>query len=233
MNDEKKEVDNSSHKIRNYWKNEGLKLKDMTLGEKVSYIVEYYKYYFIGILIVVLLVVGIGASFKHNDYNTYLNVYLIDNSISYESTGYLVDDFAKYAGIDGVNDRVVVDSTLTFTLERYNEYDTQAVYKFMALVADASIDTIISTKDIVDFCAPSETYRDLSTLLPQDFLDEHADRLYSATLEDGSTIIAGIDISGLDIIDKCHITLDNPVITVADNTPHAENAVKLIEFLFK
>ena len=233
MKDEKKEVDNSSHKFKNYWKNEGAKLKEMTFGEKISYIVEYYKYYFIAILIVVLLVVGITASIKHNDYNTYVNVYLVDNSISYESTEYLVDDFAKYAGIDGINDRVVVDSTLTFTLERYNEYDTQAVYKFMALIADASIDTIISNKSIVDFCAPSETYLDLSTLLPEDFLNEHKDRLYTVTLEDGSTIVAGIDISGLDIIDKCHITLDEPVISVAANTPHADNAVKLIEFLFE
>ena len=72
MKDEKKEVDNSSHKFKNYWKNEGAKLKEMTFGEKISYIVEYYKYYFIAILIVVLLVVGITASIKHNDLPLFL-----------------------------------------------------------------------------------------------------------------------------------------------------------------
>lgn len=218
--------------FKQHLKAEGEKLKNMSFGEKVSYIIEYYKLYFLTIALIAFVVISLVVSIKQNNFNTYLSIYLIDNPISNEYEDYILKDYATHCGIDGVNDKIVLDSTLTLEIEQYGEYDTQSLYKLMALIGSETVDTIISTKDITSFCAASEIYYDLNELLDESFLSKYSDLLYYVTLEDGSQIAAGIDISGLDIVERCNIILDDPVICVAANTTRKDVCIDFIKYIF-
>lgn len=219
--------------LKKHLKSEGEKLKNMSFGEKISYIVEYYKFYFLTIALVAFIVISLVVSIKQNDYNTYFSLYFIDNPITGEYEDYILTDYANRCGIDGVNDKIVLDTTLTLEVEQFGEYDTQSLYKLMALIGSASVDTIISNKSIASFCAASEIYYDLNELLSESFLNEYSDLLYYVTLEDGSEIAAGIDISGLDIVKNCNIILEEPIVCVAANAEHLDVCIDFINYIFE
>lgn len=77
--------------------------KDLTFSEKVHYIWEYYKYFMLAAVLVIIAVVSFVISFQRNNYTTAFSMVIIDGKMTGYDTGTdaITTGFTGYLGIDG------------------------------------------------------------------------------------------------------------------------------------
>ena len=88
--------------------------KDLTFSEKVHYIWEYYKYFMLAAVLVIIAVVSFVISFQRNNYTTAFSMVIIDGKMTGYDTGTdaITTGFTGYLGIDGKKERVNVITTI-------------------------------------------------------------------------------------------------------------------------
>lgn len=84
--------------------------KDLTFSEKVHYIWEYYKYFMLAAVLVIIAVVSFVISFQRNNYTTAFSMVIIDGKMTGYDTGTdaITTGFTRYLGIDGKKERVLL-----------------------------------------------------------------------------------------------------------------------------
>ena len=88
------------------------KLSGMTSKQKISYIIYYYKFHFLGALFVLTILISLIHSIvTKKEISLYCAMI---NSLPYDSEfTVLREDFSEYAGIDLNENEVVIDCTMT------------------------------------------------------------------------------------------------------------------------
>jgi len=243
--------------IKDEIKEQTNKLKDMSTKEKTEYIWAYYKWWIMGAIVAVMVIISVARSVISNSRPVYLDAMFLNSSIAaYESQCTLEEEFMERYGINPSVYNMNFDYVTTLT----DDYGDQASYagqiKMMSKYSAEQLDIICGQESIMTEQADEGSFYDLSKLMSEDKLKEvenkgyelfyHTEKIYDddiAADEDipyteGETYIAGI------YIDKCDkLVGDKPscvysesgedrwVLSVAWNTKNPEHAIEFINFV--
>ena len=217
-------------------KNEFRKIKELKgIKKKIEYIWEYYKIYFIVIIAVTLATISIVKSIQANRYNMALHLMYINCSTAdyNEGLGILEGLGNEWLGIDGKDNRFIIEGSCYIDPNVYSEDTYSSQYRLMGQVDAQMNDCFISNEIFMNAYNTAEFFMDLESLLPAELLEKASDRLLYYEDVDGVKRAFGIDLSGLPIMDTLLFSIEKPIFSVVANSPNTENVVIFLENLLE
>lgn len=223
--------------IRDEIKSEHKKMKDMSFFEKISYIFVYYRLRIFVILIVVAALAYTAVTLYNNRYERSFTCVIFDGKIdgTYDRTDWLTENFTKYLGIDGKNQRVIIDANYTFKI---NGYSDTALYDIDNLITKAggqTIDGYISEYKYSLILNSDEGFflEDLREWFSEEELEELEDYLIYYTTKDGDKIPLSVEIGSTKYVTEAHAEgIERPCYGIVSSSRQKENAANFIRFLF-
>lgn len=222
------------------------KLGDMTLRQKISYIIYYYKYVILGTAVALLFIISLIRSIaSQKDSALYCAMV---NSLPYDS-GFttLTEDFSSFAGIDLDEYDVTIDCSMNMNYEQQDQMTYGYAQKIMALLNTGDIDVFIADKPVIDNYGQVSAFVDLTEILPEDLQQELEGTFdyyyYDFTDEDTgvvSTIPIGIYIYDSKLLQNCYdkdgvqgmyAEVTDPIFCITSTSHNQENAIQFLRFL--
>ena len=156
------------------FKNERKQIKNQPFKKKLAYFWEYYKWFVIGGIIAIILIVSTVRSYMNKKEFALYGVMLNGYALSKEDS--LASGFEEYADIDTSKYRVSFNSTLSMS-DQMDQNSYNATQFMMVYIAAKDLD--VAVMDPVRFSnyANRNTYLDLRELLDADMLEKLSDKL--------------------------------------------------------
>lgn len=152
-----------------------LKMKDMTLKEKLKYFWYYYKFHTLAVILVAFFIITLGHDIlSAKDYGFY-GMMLNSAFLSGEKMG---DAFAEYADIDTDQYDCFIDAQSTLSYTSMNEYDMATTQRLIALVQTGDLDAVVFDSIVFNNYANNEVFLDLRTVFTEEELARYRDNLY-------------------------------------------------------
>lgn len=236
---------------------EPVKFSDLTGKKKAEYIWDYYKWWIIGTIVAVILVVNFVKDYRENSKPTYLYVEMFNSYFGYDGSNTLYDDFVAEAGIDLSTERLDIQTGATLSTGNFDTTMIAYQQRLIAAYAAQTIDVVIGPRNIIEGPANCDCYADLDAILPQDLKDELVDREYEfyvydpakdadkgpsdgADEEYAKPYTAGIYLDNCSYLNNqgehgaypiAETEDDRPVLTIAANSLRTDHAIEFIRFL--
>lgn len=232
---------------------EPVKFSDLSGKKKAEYIWDYYKWWIIGTIVAVILIVNFVKDYRENSKPTYLYVEMFNSYFGYDGSNTLYDDFVAEAGIDLSTERLDIQTGATLSTENFDTTMIAYQQRLIAAYAAQTIDVVIGPRNIIEGPANCDCYADLDAILPQDLKDELVDREYEFYVYDPSKdeaadpeeaqakpYTAGIYLDNCSYLNNmgehgaypvAETPDDRPVLTIAANSLHTDHAIEFIRFL--
>ena len=232
---------------------EETKFSDMTRSQKAAYIWDYYKFWFIGGIIVIILAVTFIRDWRINSRPVYLSVEMLNTYFGADKTNTLYDDYVREAGIDLSKEQLMIGMDTYLSTENFDTTMIAFQQRLIASYAAQDIDVVIGPKKIIEGPAHCDAYADLNKVLPADLISDLEDRGYELYYFDPAADEIE-DYEGEDLTPYCAgVYLDNcaylnnmgesgaypvaeteddrPVFTIAANSLRIDHAIGFLEFL--
>ncbi len=229
------------------------KLKDMTLKQKIGYVIYYYKWH---ILIVSALIIFL-ISFIHGYVTQKEEVFfmeVINSSVPSTDDPDLISAFEATAeNYDPARQKMTVDYSY-IDLVNTDYLSMTNDQKVVAMLTAGTIDAMIAPPDVTDKYIATECFCDLREVLPKDLLDRLTDEGYEfyydknskENTSDASRVPIGVIISNTPVIKSGYIDNNGihqmyykateksyPIYSVMFNSAHQDRAVDYLYYLLE
>lgn len=230
-----------------------VKFSDLSGKKKAEYIWDYYKWWFIGGLLAIAVLVTFIRDYRENSKPTYLYVEMLNTYFGYDKTNTLYDDYAKAAGIDLTREHLTIGTDTTLSVGNFDTTMIAFQQRLMANYAAQEIDVVIGPKNIIEGPANCDCYANFDKIIPQDLMDELIDRGYEFWYydpakddEEGKTVDGSAPYCAGVYLDTCSYLNnmgengaypvattedDRPVLTIAANSQRIDHAVGFLRFI--
>lgn len=164
--------------LREDFEKEKKKLSRLSFGGKLQYIFDYYKFWILGVVVLIGLVWSVGSTILHNKptgfYAMLLNAGGTDlNGQADEAAGAV---FAEAAGLDDEKQKIIVDTSATFNPNDQSQFSMAQNAKIAALYQSHDIDAMVADPGVFTYYALNGSFVDL-----RDVLDDETLTAYEAT----------------------------------------------------
>lgn len=164
--------------LRDELQKEKKKLSRLSFGGKLQYIFDYYKFWILGVVVLIGLVWSVGSTILHNKptgfYAMLLNAGGTDlNGQADEAAGAV---FAEAAGLDDEKQKIIVDTSATFNPNDQSQFSMAQNAKIAALYQSHDIDAMVADPGVFTYYALNGSFVDL-----RDVLDDETLTAYEAT----------------------------------------------------
>ena len=212
---------------------EVVKFKDLTPKKKMEYIWDYHKWKIITITCTIILLCVIIPQIVNNLKPTSLYVMMINSPWESEDADAMLEDFAATEGIDTGKNKLLADTSTYLARNETNTFNMQSAQKIAALLANETIDIMISDPENHSAYCENNVYYDLTEILDPAFLEQYADRLVYVKSGDSDTEKPyGIDITGLPALAGAYSENQQVVCGIVVTSKNPENAKAFISYLF-
>lgn len=166
------------------------KLSKMNGKEKISYVFTYYSTQILIAAVILFLLVQAGLALYRMSRENVLYCLLVNQTQAGDrELAALEQDFRSYAGITSQKQTVTFDMAVSLDDPSYAD---ASVIKLTSLHSTDTMDTMITTAEILERYRDQELYLDLSLLLPDELFAALEGRLYYAPDARGNSIPIGI-----------------------------------------
>jgi hypothetical protein len=207
------------------------KLREMSFQEKISYLLEYYKFQAIAIVAGIALIIYIVHMLLNPSPTTQFYVAIVDNPISEDVLKQYENNFTKQLQLNPKRETVEFNTNFMF-----NSDDTYAMNMKQALstyVAAKEIDVIIAPKSVFHDYAYYGYFSKLSDQLPTDIYSSLTDKFYiTDTEDDHEKSDYGVYLADTKLFKDTANSSDPYVLGILANSPHEDNTIKFIRYLF-
>ncbi|MCR5591664.1 MAG: hypothetical protein K6F73_09040 [Lachnospiraceae bacterium] len=231
---------------------EPTKFKDLSGKKKAGFIWDYYKWWILGGIAAIILLVTFIRDYRENSKPVYLYVEMLNTYLGYDRSASVYDDFVKEAGIDLSQEKLEIGTDTTLSTENFDTTMIAFQQRLIANYAAQTIDVVIGPKAIMEGPANSDCYADLGEMLPQDLIDELKDRDYefyyfdpsADDIEDYGEVVppyfAGVYLDNCSYLNNigehgaypvAETEDDRVIFTIAANTLRADHAIEFLRFL--
>lgn len=206
--------------------------RELSGREKVAYLWDYYKWWFIfgGIFIFVSVYSLPGIIENHKEpvlYAAFVNTQIV----SQENTS-LMEDFVEAEGFDMKGKRIVLDTSLMINRNKADSVSMQCNQKLIALLSSHTLDVLVCDEENFQFYAENGCFQSLEEVLPEDLFERLRPYMLTCDSDKGDTeIYYGIDVGGSEVLAKEGAYQVEPIFTICTNAKRTENAVKFLEYL--
>lgn len=171
------------------------KLAEMTSKkEKAGYIWDYFKFWIIGAVVVVGLLVYFAVVIATRGEDDVLNVVFVNNYDNISDSSDFSRSFIEYTGDESLEGRVTFDNNAFFNLAKASDVKNDYYLKVLAYLEGGATQAVVCQYDNLMGLAKSGRILDLSDERVSSIYEAYKDRLVYYESEDGK-IPVGIDIS--------------------------------------
>lgn len=164
--------------LREDFEKEKKKLSRLSFGGKLQYIFDYYKFWILGVVVLIGLVWSVGSTILHNKptgfYAMLLNAGGMDLSGQADEAAGAA--FAEAAGLDDGKYKIIVDTSATFNPNDQSQFSMAQNAKIAALYQSHDIDAMVADPGVFTYYALNGSFVDL-----RDVLDDETLTAYEAT----------------------------------------------------
>lgn len=181
--------------FRDELQKEKKKLSRLSFGEKLQYIFDYYKFWILGVVVLVGLVWSVGSTILHNKptgfYAMLLNAGGTDLSGQADEAAGAA--FAEAAGLDDTKQKILVDTSATFNPNDQSQFSMAQNAKIAALYQSHEIDVMVADPGVFTYYALNGSFVDLRDVLDDEtlagyeasgqvyYIDQHVQELLDQT----------------------------------------------------
>lgn len=163
--------------LRDELQKEKNKLSRLSFGGKLQYIFDYYKFWILGVVVLIGLVWSIGSTILHNKptgfYAMLLNAGGTDLSGQADEAAGAA--FAEAAGLDDEKQKIIVDTSATFNPNDQSQFSMAQNAKIAALYQSHDIDAMVADPGVFTYYALNGSFVDLSDVLDDEILAAYED----------------------------------------------------------
>lgn len=224
--------------IRDEIRKEKKKFKDLKFTAKIQYIWDYYRYYILGVLIVILTIVAFINSYIRTNYDVVCYIAVAEGSISggSDDSDIFTKDLTEYLGIDGKKERVDFDYSYNLVTDLLDQEDANiSINKIYTLASIGSMDGYLTDRQYIDFFSTDKEafLYDLRELLTVDELDYLSDKLVYFTDGNGDSIPIAVDLTDAPKIKDSGLKIENPCYGIVVTSQYVDNAVAFIRYAYE
>lgn len=181
--------------LRDELQKEKKKLSRLSFGGKLQYIFDYYKFWIIGVVVLVGLVWSVGSTILHNKptgfYAMLLNAGGTDLSGQADEAAGVA--FAEAAGLDDEKQKIIIDTSATFNPNDQSQFSMAQNAKIAALYQSHDIDAMVADPGVFTYYALNGSFVDLRNVLDDEtltayeaagqvyYIDQHVQELLDQT----------------------------------------------------
>ena len=181
--------------LRDDLKKEKKKLSRLSFGEKLQYIFDYYKFWILGVVVLVGLVWSVGSTILHNKPTGFYAMLL--NAGGQDLSGQADEAagaaFAEAAGLDDTKQKILVDTSATFNPNDQSQFSMAQNAKIAALYQAHEIDVMVADPGVFTYYALNGSFVDLRDVLDDEtlagyeasgqvyYIDQHVQELLDQT----------------------------------------------------
>ncbi len=163
--------------FRDELQKEKKKLSRLSFGEKMQYIFDYYKFWILGVVVLVGLVWSVGSTILHNKPTGFYAMLLNagGQDLSGQADEAAGEAFAEAAGLDDEKQKILVDTSATFNPNDQSQFSMAQNAKIAALYQSHEIDVMVADPGVFTYYALNGSFVDL-----RDVLDDETLAVYEA-----------------------------------------------------
>lgn len=223
----------NNNSIHDEIREQNAKLKDAPLKEKLSYFKEYYLKTTLAAIAIVAFLISIVYTIVTAPEDTAFAALFYNDTGDSSSTA-LIDEYIAHTGIDTKKHDVYIDASMNYNGEAGGYEDYAGIEKTMALIATNELDIIVGDQPAFDYFVRSECFTDITTILPEDLLEQFKDKLYYYTNEEtGETIPMGIYVTDSPKLNEYYYYVDKePILGFLVNSDSLDNAFEFLRFIY-
>lgn len=181
--------------LREDFEKEKKKLSRLSFGGKLQYIFDYYKFWILGVVVLIGLVWSVGSTILHNKptgfYAMLLNAGGTDLSGQADEAAGAA--FAEAAGLDDEKQKIIVDTSATFNPNDQSQFSMAQNAKIAALYQSHDIDAMVADPGVFTYYALNGSFVDLRDVLDDEtlaayeaagqvyYIDQHLQELLDQT----------------------------------------------------
>lgn len=181
--------------LREDFEKEKKKLSRLSFGGKLQYIFDYYKFWILGVVVLIGLVWSVGSTILHNKptgfYAMLLNAGGTDLSGQADEAAGAA--FAEAAGLDDEKQKIIVDTSATFNPNDQSQFSMAQNAKIGALYQSHEIDVMVADPGVFTYYALNGSFVDLRDVLDDEtlaayeaagqvyYIDQHLQELLDQT----------------------------------------------------
>lgn len=188
----------------------------------LAYFWDYYKWFVIIPLVIVLIIVSLAVSLVNENKVTYLTVAMVNVSCECD------DLFSEYESVVEEDIRVNYDYLHPKMTDNYyvdSEEVNASVQKLQGNIISGRVDVICTNMRAIDDYSESNIWRDLRDVLGEDFVSQHSDSIYY--IQD---IPIGLNIEESDVLLSAYSISDEEHYLVFPNNTHKLDAIRDFTF---
>lgn len=181
--------------LREDFEKEKKKLSRLSFGGKLQYIFDYYKFWILGVVVLIGLVWSVGSTILHNKptgfYAMLLNAGGTDLSGQADEAAGAA--FAEAAGLDDEKQKIIIDTSATFNPNDQSQFSMAQNAKIGALYQSHEIDAMVADPGVFTYYALNGSFVDLRDVLDDEtlaayeaagqvyYIDQHLQELLDQT----------------------------------------------------
>lgn len=209
------------------------KLSQLTWGQRLGYIWDYYKP-LMAAAIAVIFIISIGVTIYHNlQLTTVLQAYLVNcNALSID-VDEMTEEFAEYLGGLGAKDVVLIDTGIMLDDDDRAGYAQQM--KFTTLSASGDMDVILLPLELYEKYQKEGMFLDLTAILSEEQQSALSDYfVYGEDQTDGEDKAFGLDVQQSPVLNRYDAYCGDPVYAVVmGNAKHTEACGDFLSYLME
>lgn len=178
------------------WKEtEAAKLRPMTAKQRAGYILHYYRFWFIGLALLLLVGFYIGDAVIQSHKEILLQGFFTNDEYNLFPAERIEKDYAATQTLTR-QQRVVFDDALYIDLGgEASEYTAASNGKLTAYMMMHELDFVVTSDEVLEYYKDTFPMEDLEALLPADLREALADQLFFNTDADGKTTAIALDMT--------------------------------------
>ena len=220
------------------WKEtEAAKLRPMTAKQRAGYILHYYRFWFIGLALLLLVGFYIGDAVIQSHKEILLQGFFTNDEYNLFPAERIEQDYAATQTLTR-QQRVVFDDALYIDLGgEASEYTAASNGKLTAYMMMHELDFVVTSDEVLEYYKDTFPMEDLEALLPADLREALADQLFFNTDADGKTTAIALDMTQSRFVAGTGADADPNVqhtyyFFVQAGAPHPEQIVQFLRYSF-
>lgn len=207
--------------------------RDMTFGEKIEHIWEYYKPAVFGIIGGVALIIYIIYKILNPDPEVLLGVTMVNSYLQPEAKGYAI--FEEYLADNGYNmeeETINVNSSLYLSEDGMSETDMASSQALIVWNAAGEIDILTGTEHIMSMIGTGGGLLEMAEVLTPEQMEKYADRLYTVEDEEsGEKYVCALKFPEGNLLTEAGYYAEDVWVAIPVTSKRQEMAKKVFHYL--
>lgn len=224
-------------KLRRWKQTEADKLRPMTVRKRLAYILHYYRFWFLGLALVLLAAFYVGDAVVQSHREILLQGFFTNDEYNLFPASKIQEEYGATQALTK-RQRIVFDDVLYIDMEgNASDYTAASNGKLIAYMATRELDFVVTSDEVLEYYKDEVPMMDLREALPAELFAALEDQMYPAADESGQMVYLALDMTQSRYIAGTGADADPSIahtyyLFVPSGAPHPEQIVQFIRYSF-